>query len=274
MDQTRTGGVPGALGVTGRAYRDAYEQQLRARVAPGETVDRFGPVIRRMRAGRAFILYRDLAGLEGAGLDAFIACQRDHFAGLVGEVEWKYHDGDLPADLPDRLLAAGFVPEERETVMVGDAALLTGRVEAPRGVRLREVTLRADLERIGRLEEAVWGHDHTWLVDVLERGLLGAGDPIVVVVAETSSEVVCAGWVRFHRGTEFATLWGGSTLEGWRRRGIYRAIVAYRARLAVERGFRYVQVDASAASRPILAGLGLRPAAISTPYVWRAATGA
>lgn len=268
MERTRTG-------VTEHepAYLKAYEEQLRARVAPGETVDRFGPVIRRMGGGRGFVLYRDLNGLEGADLDAFIACQRDHFAGLVGDVEWKYHDGDLPADLPDRLLAAGFVPQERETVMVGDATGLTGQVELPGGVRLREVTHRSDLERIGRLEEAVWGYDHAWLVEVLERSLLGSGDPIVVIVAETGAEVACAAWARFHVGTEFVSLWGGSTLERWRRRGIYRATVAYRARLAVERGFRYVQVDASAASSPILAGLGLRPVAMSVPYVWRATSG-
>jgi hypothetical protein len=45
---------------------------------------------------------------------------------------------------------------------------------------------------------------------------------------------------RGERGTEFATLWGGGTLPAWRSRGIYRAIVAYRANLALRRGFRYL----------------------------------
>ena len=252
------------------AYRKAYEDQLRARVAPGEAVDRHGPVIRRMRAGRGFVLYRDLAGLRGAELDAFIAGQRDHFAGLVEAVEWKYHDRDLPADLPSRLVAAGFRPQEQETIMVGEAARLAAPAELPDGVRLREVTLRTDLERIGRLEQTVWGYDHGWLADVLEKSLTSAGDPIVVIMAEIGAEAVCAAWVRFHRGTDFASLWGGSTLPSARRRGIYRATVAYRAALAAGRGFRYVQVDASAASRPILARLGLVPVAVSTPYVWRA----
>jgi hypothetical protein len=263
--------MPAGAHETAPAYRKAYEEQLRARIAPGEPVDRSGPVIRRMGAGHGFILYRDLDGLEGAELDAFIAGQRDHFAGLVAELEWKYHEGDLPADLPGRLLAAGFAPRDRETVMVGEARRLTVPAGPPDGVRLREVTLRPDLERLGRLEEAVWGQDHRWLVDVLQRGLYGSGDPVVVVVAEAGAEVVCAGWVRFHEGTEFASLWGGSTLPAWRGRGIYRATVAYRAGLAAERGFRYVQVDASAASRPILAGMGLLPVITARPYVWRAA---
>jgi hypothetical protein len=60
---------------------------------------------------------------------------------------------------------------------------------------------------------------------------------------------------------------GGSTLPVWRRRGIYRGIVGYRARLGVAAGFRYIQVDASADSRPILTRLGPRPVATTTPYV-------
>jgi hypothetical protein len=42
----------------------------------------------------------------------------------------------------------------------------------------------------------------------------------------------------------------GSTLGPWRRHGIYRALVAHRARLAVALDRRYLQVDASESSRP------------------------
>jgi GNAT superfamily N-acetyltransferase len=79
--------------------------------------------------------------------------------------------------------------------------------------------------------------------------------------------VVSAGWVRFVAGTAFATLWGGSTLPDWRGRGIYKALVRYRARLAVERGYSYLQVDASADSRPILERAGFVPVTTTTPYV-------
>jgi hypothetical protein len=89
-----------------------------------------------------------------------------------------------------------------------------------------------------------------------------------VVVAEApDGTVVCAGWVRYIAGTEFATLWGGSTLEQWRRRGVYGAVVRYRARLAVERGYSYLQVDASDNSRPILERAGFVAVTTTTPYV-------
>ena len=80
--------------------------------------------------------------------------------------------------------------------------------------------------------------------------------------------MVCAAWVRFASGTGFATLWGGSTLPAWRGRGIYRALVAQRANLAAARGFRYLQVDASDASRPILERLGFVPVTTTTPFIW------
>lgn len=105
---------------------------------------------------------------------------------------------------------------------------------------------------------------------MLARDLTDPDDPCVVVVAaEAGQQVVCAGWIRFHRGTDFASLWGGSTLPRWRRRGIYRATVAYRARLAAARRFRYIQVDASPDSRPVLTRLGLLPVAITIPFVWK-----
>jgi GNAT superfamily N-acetyltransferase len=69
-------------------------------------------------------------------------------------------------------------------------------------------------------------------------------------------------------GTDFAGLWGGGTVPDWRGRGIFRALVAYRAGLAAERGYDYVQVDASLMSRPILLRLGFEPVAITTPYLW------
>ena len=92
------------------------------------------------------------------------------------------------------------------------------------------------------------------------------------MLAEAGDLVVCAGWVRFPRATEFATLWGGGTLPGWRGRGIYRALVAHRARLAAQRGRRYLQVDASDESRPILERLGFVPVTTTTPFIWSPAS--
>ena len=208
----------------GEIYLAAYDEQIRARITAAEIAagraDRSGPVIRKIFPGeRGLITYRDLAGLTGTALDDFIALQRDHFARLGIEAEWKYHSHDRPADLPERLAAAGFVPEDTETLLIGESARLaagpgTGTGPGPdpgrmAGVTLREVTKRADLERIRDMEQAVWGDDHDWLPGVLGRGLTDPDDPCVVVAAEAGRQLACAGWIRFHRGTDFASLWAG-----------------------------------------------------------------
>jgi GNAT superfamily N-acetyltransferase len=93
-------------------------------------------------------------------------------------------------------------------------------------------------------------------------------DGIAVFVAEASGEIVSAARIDLREGPDFAGLWGGSTLEAWRGRGLYKALVAVRARLAVARGIRYLQVDASEDSRPVLERLGFTAVTTTTPYVW------
>jgi GNAT superfamily N-acetyltransferase len=253
----------------------AYDAQLRARVPDrlpaGVTVERDGPLVRFSGLGdRGFVGYRDLGGLGGTDLDELIARQVRVFAERGESFEWKVHGHDRPADLPQRLRAAGFVPEEEETVVIAPVSAIAGPPQLPAGASLREVTDRGDLDRIAAMERAVWDDDQSWLAESLEAERDADPDALTVVVVEGGGEVVCAGWVRFERGTDFATLWGGSTLPAWRGRGLYRATVAYRANLAADRGFRFVEVDASSGSRPILARLGFVAVTTTTPYVWSA----
>ncbi|WP_416900772.1 GNAT family N-acetyltransferase [Micromonospora echinospora] len=254
--------------------RTAYDRQLRPDVPDpvpdGVTVEQDGPLVRIVGLDhRGFLTYRDLGGLTGADLDALIVRQRDLFRRRGEAVEWKLYGHDEPADLADRLRAAGFVPEEPETVVVGPVAPLAAAVPVlPEGVRLRGVTDRADLERIAAMEAEVWNDDRGHLVDGLAREIAADPQSITVVVAEADGTVISAGWVRYVAGTGFATLWGGSTLPAWRRQGVYRALVAHRARLAAQRDRTLLQVDASAESRPILERLGFVPVTTTTPYVY------
>ena len=270
-----------AAGLDPQTLLTAYDANLRARVPDpvpdGVTVEHDGPLIRilGLDAG-GFLTYRSLDGLDGPALDELIARQRAYFAERGQSVEWKLHGHDRPADLGERLRAAGFEPEETETVVVGPVAALAATMPVlPAGVRLREVTNRPDLDAIARMEEAVWGDDRDWLAEGLEKELTADPQGLSVVVAEAeeppgsgATTVVSAGWVRYVSGTGFATLWGGSTLKPWRRRGIYRALVTYRARLAAARGYTLLQVDASDDSRPILERLGFVALTTTTPYVW------
>ena len=256
----------------------AYDAQVRARVPDplpaGASVEHDGPLLRfHGFAGRGFVLYRDLGGLDGADLDALIARQVRAFAARGEPFEWKLHGHDDPADLPEHLRASGLVPEEQETIVIAPVAEIRGEVRLPVGVVLREVTDRPDFERIAAHQHAVWGDgdDRSWLAEMLQSERDADPEALRVVVAEAGSTVVCAAWVRFERGTEFATFWGGATLAEWRRRGIYRATVVHRANLAAQRGYRYLETDASDDSRPILERLGFTAVTTTTPYVWRVA---
>jgi GNAT superfamily N-acetyltransferase len=251
----------------------AYDAQLRVRVPDplpaGVEVQLDGPLVRFLGLTRGgFVLYRDLGGIEGPELDALIARQIEAFAARDERFEWKLHGHDRPADLPDRLLAAGFVAEDRETVVIAPVEGVAGPPALAPGVTLREVSSRRDFESIEAMEAAVWGDDHGGLAEMFESERTADPASITIVVAEAGGEVVCAAWVRFEGDTDFATLWGGATLPAWRGRGIYRATVAHRANLAAERGYSLLEVDASDDSRPILERLGFVAVTTTTPYVW------
>jgi GNAT superfamily N-acetyltransferase len=260
------------VGLDPVALRDVYDAQLRvfmpANLPEGMTLDTDGPLVRVTEPDSGFVVYRSLAGVDD--VDGLIARTRDHFASLGVPVEWKLHGHDEPADLPARLVAAGFEPDEEETVVIGLAEPLADpEPPLPDGVRLREVTARADLDPIDTLKAAVWGPGRSGQAASLEAEIAADPSAITVVVASPESgPLASAAWVRFVPGTEFATLWGGATLPEWRGRGIYRALVAYRAALATSRGYAYLQVDASPMSRPILERLGFVAVTTTTPYLF------
>lgn len=208
---------------------------------------------------------------EGLGddPDAVIARQRQFFAQRGQRVEWKTYSYDDPSDLRGRLTAAGFEGEEEEALILGELAPLA-RQDAvlPAGVRLRAIAAE-DLPAVAAFHDTVWGPGNAWVTEshfaelAAEPGLMHG----CLVERESDGLVLTASWVRITAGTDFCGLWGGSTLEQWRRQGLYRATVAHRARVALDRGSRFVRVDASSKSRPILQRLGLHQVATTTPYV-------
>ena len=126
------------------------------------------------------------------------------------------------------------------------------------------------MHRIAAMQSAVWGQDWGWLGEDLIARVAAAPDDIAVLAAEVGGEVVSAAWLAFFQpgSDSFARLLGGSTLPQWRGRGIYRALVAARAQRAAARSVKYLHVDASDDSAPILRRLGFRAVTTITEYVW------
>lgn len=250
----------------------AFNDQVRRGTAddgPGTRTEVDGPVVRRVAEGGpgwSGITWSQLA--DAAAADEVIARQVSYFRDLAPQFEWKLYDYDQPPDLGRRLEAAGFTPDDPEAVMVAEVADQVAEVALPDGVRLRQVTGEAGVEALIEVHGRVFGGDQSQLRYALLGQVRQAPDRMAMVLAVAGRELVCAARINFLAGTEFAGLWGGGTLPAWRGRGIYRALVAYRARLAAERGYRYLNVDASADSEPILRRLGFRGLARTTPYVW------
>jgi GNAT superfamily N-acetyltransferase len=152
--------------------------------------------------------------------------------------------------------------------MVAGIHDLPSGVDLPKGVRLRPVTDPAGVDLVADVHERAFGTSGARLREQLLAQLAQTPDTVVMTVAMAGDLPVCAARMELHPGTEFASLWGGGTLPAWRGRGIYRALIAHRARIAAESGYRFLQVDASSQSRPILQRLGFVPLSTTTPYVY------
>ncbi|MFI6936220.1 GNAT family N-acetyltransferase [Streptomyces sp. NPDC050287] len=234
---------------------------------PGARVERVGRVVRQVSSAQGWdgVVWSDL---DGASADAAIAEQISHYSALGRAFEWKLYGHDLPVDLGQRLRAAGFTPEPEETLMIGEVADLPLDAGPPEGIRFLPVTDRAGVDLVADVHVKAFGTDSFRLRRQLLARLTEDPDSVVAVVALDGDTPVSAARLELVPGTRFAGLWGGGTVEGWRGRGIYRALVAHRARAALDRGYRYLQVDASAQSRPILERLGFQPLTTTTPYIY------
>ena len=252
------------------AVLSLYDRDMRAGARPETTdarVERGGGVVRHIggEGGWNGVLWSDL---DATGADAAIAEQVAFFSGLGRAFEWKLHGHDRPADLGQRLTDAGFTAEPQETLMIGETSEQLADAGPPPGVRIVRVTDPAGVDLMAEANEKAFGRDSSWLRDLLLARLAADPDAVVALVALAGDVPVSSARMELIPGARFAGLWGGGTVEGWRGRGVYRALVAHRARIAAERGYRYLQVDASDQSRPILRRLGFAALSTTTPYLY------
>jgi hypothetical protein len=110
----------------------AYDTQLRteAETPSALRVDRLGPLrLVTFAGGRGFVTYADLAGAEAATIRSWVAEALEYFRDQpeITRVEWKTRGHDVASGLDASLLDNGFVPDEPESVMIGETRLLAAR---------------------------------------------------------------------------------------------------------------------------------------------------
>lgn len=258
----------------------AYDEQLRqdAEVPSAITVDRLGPlVLATYLGGRGFITYKSL-DVDGTpateeSVRQLVEQALAHYEAMpeIDRVEWKTRGHDHAPGLHEALVDRGFVPDEPESIMIGEARLFAVDVELPEGVTVRRVTDEDEVRAMTAMQGEVFGDEPAELQGMVEQILhrLRTRDDMEMWVAEHDGRIVSAGRLEPVEGTEFAGIWGGSTLPDYRGKGIYRALTAARARSAMGYGKRYINSDSTEFSRPILERSGFVKVSTTTPYEWR-----
>lgn len=192
-----------------------YDQQIRRNpdAGPGGIVERDDRVIRCVSAEWTGVSWSDL---DDETVDAAISRQLERFHGIGRAWEWKHYSGDEPADLPDRLLAAGFVAEPSETLLVAEIADLGLDVRPPAGVTLEPVVDAAGAARLVEVHDEVFGGDHSAIGAAVLADLDRSRRTVVAILAMAGDRAVSSGRLEFVHGTDFAGIWGGGTLPEWR----------------------------------------------------------
>lgn len=211
----------------------------------------------RMIAGevqRGAIIYSQL---DANNADAVIDAEIAYFANEtnVESVEWKVFDYDQPADLLERVKAHGFVAEDPDAICVLDLANLPDRLKQPITHDIRRITDPVGLADIFVVQAEVWADPEIgegWLRKALEINLRDSPETLSVYVAYIDGKPASSAWMDVHEGRSFAGMWGGSTLEEHRGKGLYTELIAVRAQEAIRRGIKYLTIDASPMSRPIV----------------------
>ena len=213
-----------------------------------------------------FVLY---SRLDAGNVDTVIAGEIARFQEAGSDFEWKYFTHDTPPDLKDRLAAAGFEIDEAEAIMALDIEAAPSILKQPVTHDIRQISTVDKLDEAMAVQREVWDSDFADLTQRLAFDLTHAPNLLKIYTAYVDSTPVSSAWIYFYPGSQFAGLWGGSTLAAYRKQGIYTAMLATRLQVAQKFGARFLTVDASPMSRPILERVGFSLLTMSYPCVWK-----
>lgn len=207
--------------------------------------------------------------LNEANAEATIREQVSYFESIGQGFEWKLYDYDQPSDLKERLASYEFLVEEAEAIMVLDVEDAPEVFWQPISHHVQQITDPERLSDVLTIQQQVWDEDFSSLGQYLGGMLRKYPQQMSIYVAYVNEQPASAAWTYFPERSQFASLWGGATVSSFRKQGLYTALLAVRAQEAKARQVRYLTVDASPMSRPILEKFGFEMIAYSYPCKWK-----
>lgn len=255
--------------------RAIYDQDQRFNVRYPDTLREVvdGVVVRHVQTtGRkqGWILWSQLTADT---VDAVIEDQLAYVRELEREFEWKVFSHDEPPDLKDRLAARGFeLREPADAIMVLDTHALPNALNQPVPAAIRRITGPDEIPSIMAVLTEVWNEDFAPLGEELASQVRETPEVLSMYASTVDGRVVSAAWAQYTPDSQFVGLWGGTTLPEYRKQGFYTGLLAVRAAEAKARGRRFLTVDASPMSRPILERFGFVNISMATECVWHPET--
>ena len=151
--------------------------------------------------------------------------------------------------------------------MVLDVKKAPAELLQPITTDIRRVTDLDGLKDVIDVLDQVWGGHNTWVNERLGRHLQIPGY-LSVYVAYMENRPASIAWTYFPRG-HFATLFAGSTLPAFRRKGLYTSLLARRVQEIRKRGYSFAVVETGAMSQPIVASHGFQHLTTVYDYEWK-----
>ena len=173
-------------------------------------------------------------------------------------VIWRVFDHDKPANLETVLKAEGFEYADSVTLVALPLAETDtqARFESDKH-DVRELAKPAELHDFLAVTETAFGepspNDYAYLYSLLPV------PNFKFYVAYQDNKPVAAARFIIPDETRFGLLFGGCVIPACRGKGIYKALVNSRARLAKQMGLEYLVTEARESSRPILESMGFKP---------------
>jgi len=200
-------------------------------------------------------------------LDRVISKEISYLAPMEQPFTWKVYEHDCLPMMGNALLANGFASDnEPAAVMILDVNQVPASRYKAAKAEVRLITDQDGLKDIVQVLDGVYGGHNDWVYERMGLHLQIPGY-LSMYAAYVDGQPASIAWTYFP-GRNFATLFGGTTLAEYRKRGLYTSLLHLRLKEIRERGYPFAVVEAGPMSRPIVAKHGFQHLTTVYDYEW------